>query len=154
MATDNFLTTKSVLGLAERVVKCPPETIDFSDKIVWMGSSLTNYNQHQYADNISTSNVTNYELVPNLALGQSVACQITIQGEVETLPLFLTKRLTNSTSTTETVKNIAKGATVLDDGKIAGVIFTHTKSIISDTGMQRMVISLSCHIYIHDWGTI
>ena len=24
MATDNFLTTKSVLGLAERVVNCPP----------------------------------------------------------------------------------------------------------------------------------
>lgn len=24
MATDNFLTTKSVLGLAKRVVMCPP----------------------------------------------------------------------------------------------------------------------------------
>lgn len=130
MATDNFLTTKSVLGLAERVVMCPPETIVFSDKIVWMGSSLTNHNQHQYADNISISNVTNYELVPNLALGQSVACQITILGEVEILPLFLTKRLTNSTSTTETIKNIAKGATVLDDGKIAGVIFTHTRKVL------------------------
>ena len=32
MATDNFLTTKSVLGLAERVVNCPPpELIDFTD---------------------------------------------------------------------------------------------------------------------------
>ena len=32
MATDNFLTTKSVLGLAERVVNCPPpEIIDFTD---------------------------------------------------------------------------------------------------------------------------
>ena len=27
MATDNFLTTKSVLGLAERVVNCPPPEI-------------------------------------------------------------------------------------------------------------------------------
>ena len=27
MATDNFLTTKSVLGLAERVVMCPPRDI-------------------------------------------------------------------------------------------------------------------------------
>lgn len=119
-----------------------------------MGSSLINHNQHQYADNISTSNVTNYELVPNLALGQSVACQIEINGEVEILPLFLTKRLTDSTSISETIKNIAKGATVLDDGKIAGVIFTHTKNIIRGTGLQRTTILLSCHIYIHDWGTI
>lgn len=28
MATDNFLTTKSVLGLAERVVNCPPEILN------------------------------------------------------------------------------------------------------------------------------
>lgn len=27
MATDNFLTTKSILGLAERVVNCPPPEI-------------------------------------------------------------------------------------------------------------------------------
>lgn len=27
MATDNFLTKKSVLGLAERVVNCPPEIL-------------------------------------------------------------------------------------------------------------------------------
>lgn len=31
MATDNFLDKKSVLGLAERVPMCPPETIVFAD---------------------------------------------------------------------------------------------------------------------------
>lgn len=150
MATDNFLDKKSVLGLAERVPMCPPpETIVFSDKISWVGSSLSNLNQYQYANNISILNVTNFQLVANLALGQSVACQITIQGEVETLPLFLTKRLTNSTGTTGIVQNIAKGVTVLDNGKIAGVIFTHMVTI---SGLSRT--TLSCQIYIHDWGTI
>lgn len=128
----------------------PPETIVFSDNISWLGSSLSNHNQYQYASNLRLLDVTNYNLVPNLALGQSIACKIKLQGEVEILPLFLTKRLTNSTSTTETIKNIAKGATVLDDGKIAGVIFTHTKSITN--GLAKT--SLTCNIYIHDWGTI
>lgn len=65
MATDNFLTTKSVLGLSERVPMCPPETIVFSDSILWAGTSLTDgsYNQHQYAENLSSSNVTNYSLI-------------------------------------------------------------------------------------------
>lgn len=155
MATDNFLTTKSVLGLAKRVVMCPPpEMITFSDNISWLGSSLSNYNQHQYADNISISNVINYELVSKLAVGQSVACQIKINGEQEILSLYLTQHLTSSTSTTKIVQCIVKGTTVLNDGKIAGVIFTYKESIISGTGLPRIVRTINCHIYIHNWGTI
>ena len=42
MATDPFLTTKSVLGLAERVVTCsPPQTLSFT--IVNEGDSSNNF---------------------------------------------------------------------------------------------------------------
>ena len=100
----------------------PPETIVFSDSIQWLGHSLTNGNQREYNDNISSSLVTNNELVSNLALGQSVACQIKINGKVEILPLFLAERSTTQSGTIQTIKSIAKGANVLDDGHIAGVI--------------------------------
>ena len=44
MTTDNFLTTKSVLGLAERVVNCPPLPPEILD--------LNKYaNQTNYVDN-------------------------------------------------------------------------------------------------------
>ena len=156
MATDNFLDKKSVLGLAERVPMCPPpETIVFSDSIQWLGHSLTNGNQREYNDNISSSLVTNHVLVSNLALGQSVACQIKINGKVEILPLFLAERLTTQSGTIQTIKSIAKGANVLDDGHIAGVIFTHTKTITRPTtGLPMIAVLLSCYIYIHYWGTI
>lgn len=41
MATDPFLTTKSILGLAERVVTCPPQTLRFN--IVNEGDSSNNF---------------------------------------------------------------------------------------------------------------
>ena len=88
MATDNFLDKKSVLGLAERVPMCTPETIVFADSIQWLGSSQTGGNQHQYAENIDTTDITNYGLLEQLAVGQSIACKIEINGELEVLPLF------------------------------------------------------------------
>lgn len=156
MATDNFLDKKSVLGLAERVPMCPPpETIVFADSISWIGSSLMNYNQQQYANNIATSDITNYDLIEKLALGQCIACQIKINGEQEILPLFLAKYLNNATTTTSIQQYTAKGTTVLNDGKIAGVIFTYTKATIGATGTpQRKTITMNCHVYIHDWGTV
>lgn len=156
MATDNFLTTKSVLGLAERVVMCPPtEMITFSDNISWLNTALTNYNQHQYADNISILNVTNCELVSKLVVGQSVTCKIKIVGKQEILPLFLISHITSSINTTTSVtQHIAKGTTVLDNGNIAGVIFTYKVVTIIITGQQKIERGINCHIYIHDWGTI
>ena len=103
MATDNFLDKKSVLGLAERVPMCPPpETIVFADKIQWAGSSLSNKNQHQYNDNISATNVSNRELIRKLAIGQSIACKIKINGEQEILPLFLVSKKVEILSTGST----------------------------------------------------
>ena len=63
MATDNLLTKKSVLGLAERVVMCaPPEIIDLRD-IAWGGScslkkciQTGNISQNSHSDIISLAN--------------------------------------------------------------------------------------------------
>lgn len=74
-----------------------------------------------------------------------------IQGTTEILSLFLTKRLATVSSTTNTLNYVAKGTTVLDDGKIAGVIFTYTKTIIGVTGtLQKITETMNCHIYIHN----
>ena len=156
MATDNFLDKKSVLGLAERVLMCPPpETIIFADSIQWIGNSLSNKNQHQYNENISATNVSNREMIRKLAIGQSIACQIKINAEQEILPLFLvSKTSVISTSGSIFTYYITKGTTVLNDGKIAGVIFEYIYQTIQGTGLSRIVETLNCHVYIHDWGTL
>ena len=153
MATDSFLNKKSVLGLVERIPMCPPpETIVFSNNIQWLGSSLIEtQNQHQYNDNISLSDVTNWELIKNLALGQSVACQITINGKREILPLFLTSETYNTTTLIKLDQWVAKGTMVLDDGKIAGVIMTY--KYIHNLTMHIISEKLDCHVYIHYWGS-
>lgn len=152
MATDNFLDKKSVLGLAERVPMCPPETIVFADSIQWGGVSLLNKNQHQYSENISAINVSNREMIRKLAIGQSIACKIKINAEQEILPLFLVSK-TKDASASNSTTYITKGTTVLNDGKIAGVIFEYIYQIIQQsTGLSRIVETLNCHVYIHDWG--
>ena len=155
MATDNFLDKKSVLGLAERVPMCPPETIVFADSIQWLGSSQTGGNQHQYAENIDTTDITNYGLLEQLTVGQSIACKIAINGELEVLPLFLAKYQSNVSAAISRQQYEAKGTTVLSDGKIAGVIFDYTINRITTTGTsQRITRILNCHVYIHYWGTL
>ena len=155
MATDNFLDKKSVLGLAERVPMCPPpETIVFADSIQWFGSSLSNKNQHQYNENISVTNVSNRELIRKLAIGQSIACQIKISGNQENLPLFLVSKTNDVSASGSIATFITKGTTVLNDGKIAGVIFEYIYQKIQTTGLSRIVETLNCHVYIHDWGTL
>ena len=130
----------------------PPETIVFADSIEWMGYSQTGGNQHQYAENISATKVSNREMIRDLAVGQSIACQIKINGESEVLPLFLVSKTTNS-STSATY--ITKGTTVLNDGKIAGVIFEYTyETIPLSSGLTRIVETLNCHVYIHYWGSL
>ena len=91
-------------------------------------------------------------MIRDLAVGQSIACQIKINGESEVLPLFLVSKTTNS-STSATY--ITKGTTVLNDGKIAGVIFEYTYETISpSSGLTRIVETLNCHVYIHYWGSL
>ena len=58
----------------------PPETIVFADSIQWLGNSLTGGNQYQYAANLDTTDITNYDLLEQLAVGQSIACKIKING--------------------------------------------------------------------------
>ena len=155
MATDNFLDKKSVLGLAERVPMCPPpETIVFADSIQWVGSSLANKNQHQYNENISATNVSNRELIRKLSIGQSIACKIKINAEQEILPLFLVSKTNDVSASGSITTFITKGTTVLNDGKIAGVIFKYIYQIIQTTGLSRIVEALNCHVYIHDWGAL
>lgn len=155
MATDNFLDKKSVLGLAERVPMCPPpETIVFADSIQWGGGSLSNKNQHQYNENISATNVSNREMIRKLAIGQSIACKIKINAEQEILPLFLVSKTNGNSASGSISTYITKGTTVLNDGKIAGVIFEYIYQIIQTTGLSRIVEALNCHVYIHDWGTL
>ena len=132
----------------------PPETIVFADSIQWLGNSLTNKNQHQYNENISATNVSNREMIRKLAIGQSIACKIEINAKQEILPLFLVSK-TNTTSTSGSISTyITKGTTVLNDGKIAGVIFKYIYQTIQTTGLSRIVETLNCHVYIHDWGTL
>ena len=156
MATDNFLDKKSVMGLAELFPMCPPppETIVFADSIQWDGGSLTNKNQHQYNENISATNVSNREMIRKLAIGQSIACKIKINGKQEILPLVLVSKTTSSSSSEVSSTFITKGTTVMNDGKIAGVIFTYIYKTIQTTGLSRIVETLNCHVYIHDWGTL
>lgn len=155
MATDNFLDKKSVLGLAERVPMCPPpETIVFADSIQWLGSSQIEGNQHQYAENISTANITNYGLLRQLAIGQSIACQIKINGGREVLPLFLVSNTNSLTGTYRIYTYITKGTTVLNDGKIAGVIFEYIYRMLQSVGVPTITETLNCHVYIHDWETL
>lgn len=155
MATDSFLDKKSVLGLAERVPMCPPpETIVFADSIQWLGSSQTGGDQHQYAENIDITDITNYNLLPQLAVGQSIACEIKINGELEVLPLFLAKYQRNESTNILSQQYEAKGTTVLSDGKIAGVIFDYTINRFTTGTPQRITRILNCHVYIHCWGTL
>lgn len=131
-----------------------PETIVFADSIQWGGGSLTNKNQHQYNENISATNVSNRELIRKLAIGQSIACKIKINAEQEILPLILVSK-TNADSVSGSISTyITKGTTVLNDGKIAGVIFEYIYQTIQTTGLSRIVEALNCHVYIHDWGTL
>ena len=111
--------------------------ITFSNNVSWLGTSLSNYNQHQYNDNISLKDVTNWELIKKLALGQSVACSIKINNEQEILTLFLILKTNMASSQTQTQTYTAKGTTVLNDGKIAGVIMIYNFSkIILYSGIQ------------------
>lgn len=129
--------------------------ITFSNNVSWLGSSLSNYNQHQYNDNISLKDVTNWELIKKLALGQSVACSIKINNEQEILPLFLILKTNMASSQTQTQTYTAKGTTVLNDGKIAGVIMIYNFSkIILSSGIQQVIEKLTCHVYIHNWGIV
>lgn len=155
MATDNFLDKKSVLGLAERVPMCPPtKTIVFADSIEWAGFSLTGGNKQQYAENINTTDITNYGLLEKLAVGQSIACEITINGELEVLPLFLAKYQNRVSGDILSQQYEAKGTTVLSTGEIAGVIFDYTiKKSVSVGSPQMVTRILNCHVYIHFWGT-
>lgn len=156
MATDNFLDKKSVLGLAERVPMCPPpETIVFANSIQWTGISLTGGHQHQYAENINTKDITNYGLLEQLAVGQSIACEIKINGELGVLPLFLAKYQSSVSAGTFSHQYEAKGTTVLSDGKIAGVIFDYTINTTVVVGSPSKITRiLNCHVYIHYWGTL
>lgn len=155
MATDNFLDKKSVLGLAERVPMCPPETIVFADSIQWLGNSLTGGNQYQYAANLDTTDITNYDLLEQLAVGQSIACKIKINGELEVLPLFLAKYQSGVYAGTSRQQYEAKGTTVLSDGKIACVIFNYTINKTIHVGKPQTITRiLSCQVYIHYWGTL
>ena len=133
----------------------PPEAIVFADSIQWLGSSQIEGNQHQYAENIDTTDITNYGLLEQLTVGQSIACKIKINGELEVLPLFLAKYQRNVSATISSQQYEAKGTTVLSDGKIAGVIFDYTIDRITITGTsQRIMRILNCHVYIHYWGTL
>ena len=132
----------------------PPETIVFADSIQWLGNSLTNKNQHQYNENISATNVSNREMIRKLAIGQSIACKIKINAEQEILPLFLVSKTNDVSASGSIAIFITKGTTVLNDGKIAGVIFKYIYQKIQTTGLSRIVETLNCHVYIHDWGTL
>lgn len=91
-------------------------------------------------------------MIRKLAIGQSIACKIKINAEQEILPLFLVSK-TKDASASNSTTYIIKGTTVLNDGKIAGVIFEYIYQIIQQsTGLSRIVETLNCHVYIHDWG--
>lgn len=123
----------------------PPETIVFADRIQWLGSSQIEGNQHQYAENIDTTDITNYGLLEQLTVGQSIACKIKINGELEVLPLFLAKYQRNVSATISSQQYEAKGTTVLNDGKIAGVIFDYDifKGDYTDTSVITDDIAIS-----------
>lgn len=123
----------------------PPETIVFADSIQWLGSSQIEGNQHQYAENIDTTDITNYGLLEQLTVGQSIACKIKINGELEVLPLFLAKYQRNVSATISSQQYEAKGTTVLSDGKIAGVIFDYDifKGDYTDTSVITDDIAIS-----------
>ena len=133
----------------------PPETIVFADSISWVGGSLSNKNQYQYNENISTTNVSNREMIRKLAIGQSIACKIKINAEQEILPLFLVSKTNDVSASGSIATFITKGTTVLNDGKIAGVIFEYIYQRIQTSATQsRIFETLNCHVYIHDWGTL
>lgn len=92
MATDNFLTTKPVLGLAERVVNCPPPEILVLDPIdgQWRGSG-SGGKWATYVERMTTNDLQNYQLIPKLSVGQSILFQFTAQdiGETITIPITL-----------------------------------------------------------------
>ena len=78
MATDNFLTTKSVLGLAERVAMCsPPEIIDLTDTT--FTDEEVNSQHHILSANITDSSVTS--LLRKLQIGQMAVLQFKSQFE-------------------------------------------------------------------------
>ena len=99
MATDNFLTKKSVLGLAERVVNCPPPEILVLDLIdgSWGGSSAGG-RYSTYVNHMTTNDLQNYQLIPKLSVGQSILFQFTVQdiGETITIPITLFRIDNNS----------------------------------------------------------
>lgn len=92
MATDNFLTTKSILGLAERVVNCPPPEILVLDPIdgQWGGGGSEG-RWGAYVDRMTTNDLQNYQLIPKLSVGQSILFQFNAQdiGETITIPITL-----------------------------------------------------------------
>ena len=92
MATDNFLTRKSILGLAERVVNCPPPEMLVLNLIdgQWGGSS-SGGKWGAYVVHMTTNDLQNYQLIPKLSVGQSILFQFTAQdiGETITIPITL-----------------------------------------------------------------
>ena len=91
MATDNFLTTKSVLGLAERVVKCPPEILVLNPIDGQWGGGGSGGKWVAYVDHMTTNDLQNYQLIPKLSVGQSILFQFAAQdiGETITIPITL-----------------------------------------------------------------
>lgn len=60
-----------------------------------------------------------------------------------------------ASSQTQTQTYTAKGTTVLNDGKIAGVIMIYNFSkIILSSGIQQVIEKLTCHVYIHNWEIV
>ena len=91
MATDNFLTTKSVLALAERVVKCPPEILVLNPIDGQWGGGGSGGKWVAYVDHMTTNDLQNYQLIPKLSVGQSILFQFAAQdiGEAITIPIPL-----------------------------------------------------------------
>lgn len=91
MATDNFLTTKSILGLAERVVNCPPEMLVLNPIDGQWGGSSSGGKWVAYVAHMTTNDLQNYQLIPKLSVGQSILFQFTAQdiGETITIPITL-----------------------------------------------------------------
>ena len=94
-------------------------------------------------------------MLEQLAVGQSIACEIKINGELGVLPLFLAKYQISVSAGTFSHQYEAKGTTVLSDGKIAGVIFDYTINTTVVVGSPSKITRiLNCHVYIHYWGTL
>lgn len=113
MATDNFLTTKSVLGLAERVAMCPPEIIDliyttFTDEEV-------NSQHHILSANITDSSVIS--LLRKLQTGQMAVLQFNSQFETGvTLVNYICAPIFKVRGTLAPITEF-RGFSILNDGR-------------------------------------